>query len=423
MERNVVLLILDSVRRDLAEEEMTALHDSADISLMCRAASSWSVPSHASLLNGQLPHEHGVHVDNFDYTTLEDSFVKQLDHRSLGVSANGYASSTFGFDTHFDTFHDVRPNRYFADGMDVNQWLGSDERLWKAIASHDRHLRSLANVAYLGTKHVSQRLPFPALIDEGLRRQCKTIGDESDPEPFFLFANIMDAHRPMFQHIGLDTKVAPYRWTSRSVGKWDINTSSDPNTEFASYLETYRNLYRASLRYIDRHVDRLIAELEAQTERETTVIVTADHGEGLVLPGDNGIIDHTGIFTDSVLEVPFLVYNPPADFSPEFVSHLDVPEIVTQMASGTVPDIDREWAPSEVIGAMNTPDENAEWWDRTSRCLWNPDQTLVWDSVSDTTPPDESERYFGVPIDACRTESDHHFDTATRAQLENLGYL
>ena len=423
MVQNVVLLILDSVRQDLSSEHMDLLYEHADINLHCRAASSWSVPAHGSLLTGKLPHKHGVHADCFDYTTIEDSFLKRLNDHTIGVSANSYASSTFGFDSHFDYFIDARPNRYFNNALDVNDWLSSDTSLWRKILGNQQSMKSIGNVGYLGLKHLTQRLPMPALIDEGMKRQIRILKQQISHEPFVMFANIMESHRPMFQHFGLDKKYAPYRWTSRSVGKWEINTSADPNTEYKSYLDTYRNLYKGSLKYMNEHIDSFISELSNLTNQETTVIVTADHGEGLAFPEDNGIIDHTGIFTDSILDVPFLIFNPPVEFNLDFVSHLDIPEIVTQIAYGNQPNIDREWAPSEMIGAMGTPDQNESWWDRTCQSLWKPNKKYAWVSELDTLLPEILGLYFDTPIEYCGGETKPSFDESTQAQLESLGYL
>jgi hypothetical protein len=72
---------------------------------------------------------------------------------------------------------------------------------------------------------------------------------------------------------------------------------------------------------------------------------------------------------------------------------------------------------------MGVPDEDAEWWDRTSRALWNLKEAHYWDSVSESPPPDLATSYFNIPIDSCRGGSEREFDDATRIQLENLGYL
>jgi len=423
MSRNVILIALDSVRRDLSVDEMSSLYSSADYNILCRAASSWSVPAHGSLLTGLLPSEHGVHANNINYKEMNNTFLDEVSSKTIGMSANSYASTTFGFDKYFDVFRDVRPNRYFDHALDVNEWLGSDIPLWKKIIENDESIRSIANVSYLGLKHLTQQLPMPGLIDEGMKRQLRLFQQYMTEEPFFIFANIMEAHRPMFQHIGLDKKYASYKWSSRSVDKWEINTCDQPNVEYRSYLNAYRDLYRGSLRYMDRQISELISDIQALTNRETTVIVTADHGEGLAYPRDDNIIDHVGIFNDSVLNVPFLIFNSPGEFDPEFISHLDLPQIIIAFSQGKTPDIDRDWAPSETIGSMGTPEENQSWWNRTSRALWRPTESYTWDSVSGTTPPDIAEKYFNKNINKYSGGSETDFDDATESQLESLGYL
>lgn len=423
MPRNVVLIVLDSVRRDLSSEEMDSLYGNADLNVKCRAASSWSVPAHGSILTGDLPHRHGVHVNNFDYTTIQETFLDHLEHRTVGVSANSYASSTFGFNEFFDKFIDVRPNRYFSNALDINECISSDNSLILEVLKNDKPFKSIANIGYLGLKHITQRLPMPALIDEGMKRQLKLLRQQISAEPYLIFANIMEAHRPMFQHIGLDRKYAPYRWTSRSIDKWDINTADDANVEYDTYLETYRNLYRGSLKYMDRHIDEFISDVVDLGKYDTTVIVTADHGEGLAFPKDNSIIDHTGIFTDSVLNVPLLIFNPPEELELEWISHLDLPELITKLANDEAPKISRDWAPSEVIGAMGVPDQNESWWDRTCRSLWNLERDYTWDSTLTNASPDIADRYFSTPIESYQTETNHEFDGAIETQLESLGYL
>ena len=64
-QRNVVVLCLDTLRKDTLDRLARRLSALADVSFEnCRAASGWSVPSHASMLTGQLPSEHDVHALN-----------------------------------------------------------------------------------------------------------------------------------------------------------------------------------------------------------------------------------------------------------------------------------------------------------------------------------------------------------------------
>jgi arylsulfatase A-like enzyme len=100
-DRNVVVICLDTVRQDYFEQHATELPSRADVRYSnCRAPSSWTVPSHASFLTGTLPHEHGAHAYNttFERISEEETFLGDLDHRTLCVSANPYVSSAFGAD-------------------------------------------------------------------------------------------------------------------------------------------------------------------------------------------------------------------------------------------------------------------------------------------------------------------------------------
>ena len=99
------------MRKDYFDRFAPRLVASADSRFEdCRAASGWSVPSHASLLSGSLPSTHGIHAFTPRFNALDttETFLDDLpDHRSVGVSANVYASSAFGFDTLFSEFVDV----------------------------------------------------------------------------------------------------------------------------------------------------------------------------------------------------------------------------------------------------------------------------------------------------------------------------
>jgi len=70
--RNVVLIVLDTVRKDYFDEYAYRLQDRSDVTFSnCRAASSWSVPSHASMITGELPHVHGIHTHDRYFDNLQ----------------------------------------------------------------------------------------------------------------------------------------------------------------------------------------------------------------------------------------------------------------------------------------------------------------------------------------------------------------
>ena len=321
--RNVVLICLDTVRQDYFAEYATRLGSRADVVFSeCRAASSWSAPSHASMFTGTLPERHGVHTYNRDFSGLSraDTFLGDLpDHHAVGTSANVWAGSSFGFDGLFDDFSDVSPDQRFPGGIDVARFgqeceregVGKQLAFLRAALDHDRPLRSLANGAYVQLEQLSERAPLPKLVDDGAsilaREALRQV--EAGTEPFALFVNFMDAHGPLHHVRGYDRDLhdAPNAWTSGDVTWTEAVARGDE-----ALLERYRNLYAAAIDYLDRVVCEFVDDLQAATARETTVVVTSDHGDNLGTAADRGLWGHTeSALTEGLLHVPCVVLNAP----------------------------------------------------------------------------------------------------------------
>jgi arylsulfatase A-like enzyme len=403
--RNVVLLCLDTVRKDYFDEHAPRLRERADLEFaQCRAASSWSVPSHASMFTGELPHQHGIHTHNRDFSglTREDTFLGDLSgHRALGASANVWAGSSFGFDGLFDSFSDVSPDRRFPRGIDVGQFgQGSDETgvarqaaFLRAALAHDHPLASLANGAFVQVDDWLSRLPVPNPLDDGaaiIAREARAQVAGS-AEPFFLFANVMDAHGPLHHVRGYDRSLhdAPLSWTSE-----DVNWQAAVEDGNRALLDRYTGLYAASIDYLDRQVCELVDWLAANTERETTVVVTSDHGDNMGGGADDGGWGHVeSTLTEGLLHVPLLVLNAPEGWEgvdeSQYVSHLALPELLVGLANGEVPDSTQDRIPAERIGHSGRLSTVAEKrgtpGDQLLRAVYDGDRKHVWSTQSDPT--------------------------------------
>jgi len=399
-DRNVVVICLDTVRQDYFEQHATELPSRADVRYSnCRAPSSWTVPSHASFLTGTLPHEHGAHAYNttFERISEEETFLGDLDHRTLCVSANPYVSSAFGADSLFDEFVDVAPSVVFADGMYLKDFdtdrdgPGAYAEYAFQALQHRRPFRSLVN----GASHVLGELKpnwVPSRGDDGGRtvaRAARRLTAQAS-EPYFLFLNVMEAHAPFSVTQGYDSdyRTVPRSWSSKRIDYWDVNTGTvDPYRED---IRHYRTLYGGAIDYLDRLLADLVDDLIDDADRETTVVVTADHGENLVYPEDDGLIEHKGSLSEGLLHVPLYVLNPPDSFdaaTDDLFSLLDLGPLVDRLLGRRAEFEYAGTVPAELIGLGSSdpplPPEEYAYWDRAIRCVYRDTEKLLWDSTGE----------------------------------------
>lgn len=471
MKRNVVLIVLDTVRQDYFAEHAERLQSMSDVTFtQCRAASSCSVPSHASILTGELPHRHGIHSTAVDYSKLreEDTFFKHLsDHRTIGVSTNTFAGKPFGFDTLFDEFVDISWTRRFPDGIDAREFVTATDasglsfytEFLKTALNHQHPLATLSNAALTWLDLMFSKLPVPKLLDAGSSAALKTAERriEAGQEPFFLFVNLMEAHTPHQPIRGYDDSLydVPSDWNSRDgLSQWEINQNDLKGHEEA--IDYFRQLYTAAIDYLDRKVADFIERVQAASDHEVTFVITSDHGENLGYEADGTMVGHTSSLSEGLLHVPLTLVNPPEGYDSverDYISHLKLGELVGGLADNQAPpDVTSDRIAAERITTTNTPDvgeKERRYWKRMLRCVYEDEQKWVWDSLgeciryeldkerynwqrkssSEGSPPSWADGFFAESIENFRrltteeSEEKQDLDDATKSRLEELGYL
>ncbi|WP_435360924.1 sulfatase-like hydrolase/transferase [Haloarchaeobius sp. DFWS5] len=403
MSRNVVVVCLDTVRKDFFDRYATRLRAKADVSFeQCRAASCWSVPSHASMVTGQLPSEHGATAASprLDALAHEDTLRADLpDYHFLGISSNIYAGSAYGFDHLFDEFVDVTRDHRYTDALDVPTFtkeatepgLSRYRDVLRACLDHDRPKESLLNAVAAQVDQLWDTGPFdvPAPFDDGAASAKRVLVDrlrERD-EPVFAFVNLMEGHEPHRDSLRYQRSLydVPTGWRSDDLQTWDAVA---PDSETEREIDRYRDVYGASIEYLDRQVSDIVEKVQAVTDCETTVVVTADHGENLAFEADDGHLGHISSLTEGVLHVPLLVLNAPDGYErveTGYVSHLELRRLVTGLAAGETPDVTAEQIPAEVLAITpgNDPLEETdpEYWTRRIRVAYDGDTKYEWDSL------------------------------------------
>jgi arylsulfatase A-like enzyme len=257
-----VLVVLDTTRADAIStygevEGTTPTFDRlARSGLLYENAFSnanWTVPSHASIFTGLLPHKHGILTgrEKLKAPTLAET-----------LRAKGYETA----------------------GFSENPWLALDDGLKRGFDT----FRLSGNAVQLLRQWVKER---------------------KGRKPFFLFVNLMDAHAPykvrkknLFLPPGVTTGEA--RAVDQSAAHYVCAvTPQDPD------VAVLRGLYLGGVHAADAKLAvilKLLGTLPASPA--PVLIVTADHGEYL---GEHWRISHATGVGEPVVHVPLVIHGLP----------------------------------------------------------------------------------------------------------------
>jgi arylsulfatase A-like enzyme len=276
-----------------------------------RAASSWTLPSHATMFTGRWPHELSVGwVNPLDrtYPTLAE-YLGSRGYATAGFVANTlYCAADSGLDRGFGTYRD-----YIFPQLTALKPAALIDRTVAGLQEVERLLEDRLDIDLL--RPVTRRL---WLLFNGNRKDGATVNREffgwfsrrARPDrPFFAFLNYYDAHWPYeLPGMGIHRFGVPPRDAGESdlIHNWwmgDKRGLTDQQIAFA------RDAYDDCVAHLDEQLGRLIDELGRRGLRETTwVIVVADHGESF---GEHaGVFCHGTSLYRTELHVPLLILPP-----------------------------------------------------------------------------------------------------------------
>ena len=333
MRPNVLLVVLDTARRDAVEPYAQAGHTPALADLARRgralehayATSSWTLPSHASMFTGLLPRQLGLgqppdgtaHAVRPVLERFSERFItstlQRAGYATRGFSTNLWVSDVTGFDRGFDDF------RYVNSGRDerMNALLGQGRRALLAWAREGLQSRSDDGAAEVGR----------ALRD--------SIASWSG-QPTFWFVNLSECHSPY---------LPPRPWND--LPPWDRARAALDNKAHLSFhsicmyiagrheiprsaLHRMRHLYDRAIAYMDSWLAGVLEALDARgILDDTLVIVTSDHGENF---GENGLIAHGFSLDERLIHVPAVLAGPGADIPGELFSLAGLPRMIADAA-------------------------------------------------------------------------------------------
>ena len=278
---NVLLISIDTLRADHLGSYGYPRPTSPRLDQLARegarfetavAPTSWTLPSHMSLLTGLDPLLTGVYVDTRSLPRGTDTLalrLAKLGYATGGVVSGGYLNAKWGFARGFD---------YYDDFSVGKRHFGADKQ---EITSP--HILQLAN----------------RWLDQWQQRDSR--------RPFFLFLHFYDVHYDFNPPPPYDTMFDPdYQGTLTGLD-FDTNPALKPGLPQRD-LEHLLALYDGEIRHLDDHLGRFFDSLAERGVFDNTIVaVTSDHGEEF---GEHGRFGHRETLYDEVLLIPLIVRFP-----------------------------------------------------------------------------------------------------------------
>ncbi len=288
---NVIVIVVDTLRADHLSSYGYERETSPFIDQLAAegvrfenaiSPSSWTQPSHASMLTGRYTYEHQAETRPLDdtYPTIGEVLQAQ-GYRTGAFSANTlFFTRRQGFGRgflHFEDNYQSAPDAFFNSSL--YGYLFDYYGLRKAFN-------------YEG-------VPTRRLAPEINRSALRWI-DRSD-QPFFVFINYFDVHDP---YTPPEPYLSKYGQTQGGLINGFLERYHPDLTP--EQLQSEIDAYDGSINYVDDQIKDLFAELESRGGLENTiVIITADHGESL---GEHGLLQHSASLYRQEIHVPLIVW-------------------------------------------------------------------------------------------------------------------
>jgi len=221
--------------------------------------SATTAPTHASLFTGRYPITHGVSKNGYPLSPRFETLAELLSNggfETAGIVSSYVLTAKFGLGRGFDLYDED-----FSEAM-VPQGV----TLWEGHEVEGK---------------------FYGSADDTTRRALDFLETRSQPErPFFLFVHYFDPHDPYLPPPGYEP---PFR----------------PGRKEALKLKRTIFLYDTLIAFTDQEIGRLLDGLtRLGLEEDTIVIVTGDHGEGLM---QHGHMRHGLHIYEESVRVPLIV--------------------------------------------------------------------------------------------------------------------
>lgn len=270
------------------------------------APSSWTFPSHVSLLTGLYPGEHKVHetktekllkLTKFNVELRAErisEYLKRNGYNTLGISNNPMVGPVTYFDVGFDFFFSLDPfpiskkDKTFEEARQLGASPGAIAKALLKKGQVDKLIKFAQ--FWLRNKSMERALNFP--LDKGSALTNKILANGNWESKFFKFINLMEVHEP-YEH-----------YKSKEV--WDNVTGIRKMRDKS--IREIKSQYMAEIEYLDSALSRLVKTLKSKDlYDDTLIIITSDHGQAM---NEHGYMLHSTYLYDELTRIPMIVKYP-----------------------------------------------------------------------------------------------------------------
>ena len=224
------------------------------------SVSSWTLPTHMSMLTGVMPSEHGLDRSRKRLPSVPylPEILAREGYETIGLVSGLYLTPKFGYEDGFDLYH--------------------------------------------------------TLIDEPaevLTQAASELLFARPSRPRFLFLHFFDAHWP---YLPGDDHVERVGGRPREVSSLlrKIINRRPPKSD--AEVADAKTLYDGEVAYVDEHLGRFLDAMKREGRYDDSlIVVTADHGEGFY---EHGFWQHGEVIYNEVTRIPLIVKLPKGWSSP-----------------------------------------------------------------------------------------------------------
>jgi arylsulfatase A-like enzyme len=294
---NILFIVIDTLRADHVSCYGYERPTSPNIDSLARqgvlfeiaiSTAPYTAPSHASLLTGRYPYQHGVQwvtrrpVFDGRYLTLPEA-LQAHGYRTAAFSANRFwFTREQGFGRGFNRFKDT--------------FRSPVQMAMRTVYGHQIE----ASIV----KGISEDYPWRTRAS-GINRSVLHWLKQDSNRPFFAFVNYFDVHDPYFPPRSYRGKFSALENPGGIVNSYQnrFNPQMTPQQ-----VQDEIDAYDGAISYADDHIAQLLTQIgDLGLGENLLVIITSDHGEAF---GEHGAFLHPNSVYREEIHVPLVIWQP-----------------------------------------------------------------------------------------------------------------